>query len=218
MSLNSENINEIMAALAKAQGIMEAAIKDSTNPHFKSKYADLASVWEACRIPLSTNGLAVTQTLDFAGEKQVLVTTLGHTSGQWIKSMIALPIQKPGAQELGSCLSYCRRYALAAMVGVYQDDDDAERAQTPYRAGNDSKQKQVVQENNTKKLTKSQIDELSNLIAKVNDENYIYQLTQYLKVDSIYEINSERDFARTVRALEQRIKTVEVPNGQPAVA
>lgn len=128
MSLQSEHINELMASLAKAQSEMSHAVKDSTNPHFKSKFADLAAVWQACREPLAKNGLAVTQTMDFAGEKQILVTTLGHSSGQWIKSMVALPIQKQGPQELGSCLSYCRRYALAAMVGVYQDDDDAEVA------------------------------------------------------------------------------------------
>jgi len=129
MSLQSDQVNELMGALAKAQGEMIHAVKDSVNPHFKSKFADLAAVWQACREPLAKNGLAVTQTMDFAGERQVLVTTLGHSSGQWIKSIVALPIQKPGAQELGSCLTYCRRYALASMVGVYQDDDDGELAQ-----------------------------------------------------------------------------------------
>lgn len=131
--MQSEQINELMAALAKAQGEMSPAFKDSTNPHFKSRYADLASVWDACRSPLSKHGLAVCQTVQSEGDKQVLVTTLAHSSGQWIKSHMILPIQRPGAQELGSCLSYCRRYGLAAMVGVYQDDDDAEEAQKPYR-------------------------------------------------------------------------------------
>lgn len=131
---HSEQINELMTALAKAQGSMRHAVKDSTNPHFKSKYADLASVWEACREPLATNGLAVIQTVEFTKDTgEILVTTLGHSSGQWIKSHMPLPIQKPGPQELGSCLSYCRRYSLAAMVGVFQDDDDGESAQKTYR-------------------------------------------------------------------------------------
>lgn len=129
----SEQINELMTALAKAQGQMRAAVKDSNNPHFKSRYADLASVWDACREPLSNNGLAVTQTVQSDGDKQMLITMLGHASGQWIRSNITLPIQKPGPQELGSCLSYCRRYGLAAMVGVFQDDDDGERAEQPNR-------------------------------------------------------------------------------------
>lgn len=133
MSLHSEQINELMAALAKAQGEMSHASKDSANPHFKTRYADLASVWQACKEPLAKNGLSVAQPLAMEGDKQVIITLLGHSSGQWIKSIIPLPIQKPGAQEMGSCISYCRRYALASMVGVYQDDDDGEAAQQPYR-------------------------------------------------------------------------------------
>ena len=131
--MQSEQVNELMGALAKAQGQMSGAKKDSSNPHFKSRYADLASVWDACREPLSSHGLAVVQSVCQDGERQMIVTTLGHTSGQWMKSSIVLPMQKPGAQEFGSCMSYCRRYGLAAMVGVYQDDDDGERAVAPSR-------------------------------------------------------------------------------------
>lgn len=131
--MKSEQINELMAALAKAQGEMRPALKDSTNPHFRSRFADLASVWDACREPLSKHGLAIVQSVVNREGEQYLETTLGHSSGQWISSEMRLPIQKPGPQELGSCLSYCRRYSLAAIVGVYQDDDDGEkgeRAQT----------------------------------------------------------------------------------------
>ncbi len=131
--MKSEQISELMAALAKAQGEMRPAIKDSANPHFRSKFADLASVWDACREPLSRNGLAIVQSVVNRDGEQYLETTLGHASGQWISSEMRLPIQKPGPQELGSCLSYCRRYSLAAIVGVYQDDDDGEHAQKDYR-------------------------------------------------------------------------------------
>lgn len=130
----SNEINSLMEALAKAQGQIRGALKDSSNPHFRSKFADLASVWEACREPLAINGLAVVQTIEPFEEGHSLVTTLGHSSGQWMRSIVKLPVQKPGPQELGSCLSYCRRYALAAIVGVYQEDDDGERAAQPYRA------------------------------------------------------------------------------------
>lgn len=149
----SEQINELMGALAKAQGQMSHAKKDSSNPHFRSAYADLASVWQACREALSTNGLSVVQNPEVINEKQVLITILGHSSGQWIKSMIVLPIQKPGPQELGSCLSYCRRYALASMVGVYQDDDDAETAQKPFR--------EPPRAAITSRMSEAQCDELS---------------------------------------------------------
>lgn len=132
--MRSEQINELIAALAKAQGEMGPAMKGSVNPHFKSKYADLGSIWEACREPLSNHGLAVTQTMRPVEGGTELITLLGHSSGQWMASSIMLPIQKNGPQELGSCLSYCRRYALASMVGVYVgDDDDSEIAMKPIR-------------------------------------------------------------------------------------
>jgi hypothetical protein len=127
----SDQINELMAALSKAQGQMSGAVKDSDNPFFKSKYADLSSVWEACRQPLSANGLAIVQTpnINEAGD-MYLVTTLGHTSGQWMRS--TLPVKLSATKEgrinelqlLGSALTYLRRFALAAMVGVAPSDDD----------------------------------------------------------------------------------------------
>jgi len=208
--MQSEQINELMTALSKAQGIMKPAIKDSTNPHFKSSYADLASVWEACRDALSKNGLAITQTMDLLGDKQVLVTMLGHISGQFIKSAIALPIQRPGSQELGSCLSYCRRYALAAMVGVYQDDDDGEKAQTPYR------------ENGYKKADKSELSSdqmatLKKLSSSVSDKDYMKQLNEYLKVGNILDLNP-KDYERAIRSLERKIKEDEAKDGSSEVA
>ena len=120
----SENIAELAGALAKAQGEMQAAIKDSVNPFFKSKYADLGSVWDAARPVLSKNGLCVIQTTEMIGEKTVLVTTLAHASGQWIKSHLPLNPSKNDSQGVGSAITYLRRYSLSALVGVVCDDDD----------------------------------------------------------------------------------------------
>ena len=117
---------ELAAALAKAQGQMSGASKDSSNPFFKSKYADLHSVWEACRKPLSENGLAVVQ----LPNRDVLTTVLMHESGEYISSEIPILAKDNSPQALGSAISYARRYALAAIVGVYQVDDDAEAAQS----------------------------------------------------------------------------------------
>lgn len=125
-NMMSVETKDLMGALAKAQGSMAGAVKDSSNPFFKSKYADLASVWDACRQPLALNGLSISQMTNFVGEEICLVTILGHSSGQWIKSVTPLPLEKRDPQTLGKCITYCRRYALAAMVGVYQEDDDAE--------------------------------------------------------------------------------------------
>ena len=125
----SEQINELAAALAIAQGQITGALKDSANPFYKSKYADLASVWDACREHLSANGLAVMQTggQTMSGQ-EVLITTLAHKSGQWVRGHLILKCKDDGPQAQGSAITYCRRYALAAIVGVAQVDDDANAA------------------------------------------------------------------------------------------
>jgi hypothetical protein len=128
----SDNIADLAAALAKAQGAIDTAKKDATNPHFKSKYADLASVWDACRKALSDNGLSVVQTPGECGGNQVEMTTmLLHASGQWISDRLTIPLAKVDAQGYGSAITYARRYALSAMVGVAPDDDDGNAATKP---------------------------------------------------------------------------------------
>jgi hypothetical protein len=131
----SEQINELAAALAKAQGQIKGAMKDSANPFFKSKYADLASVWEAFRQALSTNGLSVRQSPQLLSPSQpdgpyivMVQTLLMHTSGQWVQDTAATPIEKMDAQGVGSATTYLRRYALAAFVGVAPEDDDGNAA------------------------------------------------------------------------------------------
>jgi hypothetical protein len=129
----SEQINDLAAALAKAQAGITAAKAGAENPHFKSKYATLADVWDACRKQLSSNGIAVTQ-LPSTEETGLTVTTiLAHSSGQWISSQLTVPLESRGvgAHQIGSALTYARRYALAAMVGVApEDDDDGNAAQS----------------------------------------------------------------------------------------
>jgi hypothetical protein len=133
---HSDAIGELLGALAKAQGKISNALKDKKNPFFKSNYADLASVWDACREPLSANGIAVIQTMEGPKQDMFLVTWLGHASGQWIKSKIPLMNAKQDPQSLGSAITYARRYALSAMVGVCaDDDDDGEAATAPARNG-----------------------------------------------------------------------------------
>lgn len=125
----STDIKELATALSKAQGALTGAKKDSANPFFKSRYADLESVWDACREVLAKNGLSVMQTLSSDGDRVVVTTTLAHSSGQWISDGMALTPKDSGPQAMGSCITYGRRYGLAAIVGVYQTDDDGEAAQ-----------------------------------------------------------------------------------------
>ena len=123
----SASIGALAAALAKAQGSLKIALKDTANPFYKSKFADLASVWEACRTALSSNGLSVTQIPD-GTETMVMHTTLMHASGEWISGSYPIRPVKSDPQGIGSAISYARRYSLAAMVGVVADDDDGEAA------------------------------------------------------------------------------------------
>jgi hypothetical protein len=125
------SIADLASALCKAQAQMEGAKKDANNPHFKSKYADLASVWDAIRGPLTSNGLSVVQLLrSIAGGVEV-ETILMHASGQQISDVFAVPATKNDAQGYGSAATYARRYALMAMVGVAPEDDDGNAASGP---------------------------------------------------------------------------------------
>lgn len=126
----SEQINEIAAALSKAQGAIQPAIKDAENAAFKrgekaSKYADLASVWTAIRKPLADNGLAVTQQPSICEAGVQVTTLLMHASGQWIEfDPITVPMFKRDAHGVGSATTYGRRFAICAVAGVVADEDD----------------------------------------------------------------------------------------------
>jgi hypothetical protein len=127
----SVEINELAAALSKAQGTMKAASKDAVNPHFKSSYSTLASVWDAARGPLSMNGLSIVQGAHAEAERVAVTTVLMHTSGQWMRDTLTMAARDSSPQSIGSAVSYGRRYGLSAMVGVAPDDDDDGEANRP---------------------------------------------------------------------------------------
>lgn len=122
-------MKELFTALSKAQAVMHGAVKDSNNPFFKSTYADLESVWEAVREPLTQNGLSVVQTteVDAAG-KMVLVTYLCHSSGESIRGVYPILAKDDSPQSIKSSVTYARRTALSAIVGLWETDDDGNLA------------------------------------------------------------------------------------------
>jgi hypothetical protein len=124
----AQPLGSLAAALAAAQGEIEGAKKDSENPFFKSSYADLASVWDACRAPLVKNGLAIIQLVKGGPDTVTIETILAHKSGERIGSELTLRPKATDPQGIGSAITYGRRYALAAMVGVCPVDDDGEAA------------------------------------------------------------------------------------------
>ena len=125
----SESLVELTKALSKFQGEITSVKKTEVNPFFKSKYADLDAVWEMCRKPLSSNGFALVQMPVEIEGKLYLETLLIHTSGEYIKGYLALNPKAIDPQSVGSAITYARRYAMSAMLGVSADeDDDAEKA------------------------------------------------------------------------------------------
>jgi Sec-independent protein translocase protein TatA len=135
----SDQIGELAKALAKAQRAIKNALKDSTNPHFKSRYADLASVWDAIREPLTSNGLSVVQTPSSVENKVQCTTMLLHESGQFVRDTMSMTPTQNTPQAQGSCLTYLRRYMLQSVAGVAPDDDDGNEASK--RGMNDDKKK-----------------------------------------------------------------------------
>lgn len=128
----SESIDKISAALALAQSEFPAIVEDSTNPHFKSKYADLSEIINKTRPILSKNGLAVTQGSVFSEGRLTVIARLLHSSGQWIETEISIRPVKDDPQQIGSAQTYGRRYTWCALVGVEgEPDDDANAAMPP---------------------------------------------------------------------------------------
>ncbi len=188
----SEHVNEIMTALSDAQGEIGGAVKDSTNPHFRSNYSDLASVISAIRAPFAKHGLCYIQGPGQLIDGVVIVTTrIGHKSGQWIESSAHIPIgQKVNAQTYGSAVTYGRRYGLQALAGVPSVDDDGNAAST----------QEAPQ--SAPKLTAQQAAQIQGLLEKC-PEGTAQRFLAALSVDSVADIPPPRyDWA--CKALRER--------------
>ena len=127
----SETIGALAKALSLAQGEMENASKTATNPHFKSKYADLAEIINTVRPVLAKHGLSVTQFPSYDGTLAHVETIIAHESGEWMSGTTSSPVQKADPQGIGSATTYLRRYSLAAACNLAQEDDDANSATKP---------------------------------------------------------------------------------------
>lgn len=215
---HSEEIKDFVAALAKAQGSIKPAVFNRINPHFKSRYADFASCMEACRIPLSENGIATIQYCETVDGKLNLVTMLAHVSGQWMKSEFPLISAKMDSQGIGSAMTYAKRYSLCGMVGIVADeegDDDGEAAvgrgkTVPQKAyAKETASKKEDQEN--KKITEKQVMVLKILEEKLDEE---CKQKLYAWLNSSYNINCIEDvlaenFSRVFTGFENALRFME---------
>ena len=173
--MNLEHSNPaLFAALSAAQGEIENASKSSSNPHFKSKYADLAEVLNTVRPVFAKHGLAVLQSTEFDGAMVSVTTTITHAEGGYVTSRASCVPPKTDGQGVGNATTYLRRYSMAAMSGIAQEDDD----------GNSSAHngKPVA------KITEKQEVELSDYIEATGTDRA--KMLAYFKVNALSELTA----------------------------
>ena len=189
----SESIASLGKALAKAQGEVENASKASVNPHFKSKYADLAEVLNTVRPVFASCGLSFVQMPSFLDGVVSVETMLVHESGEWISETASSPITKQDAQGVGSAITYLRRYSLAAFAGIAQEDDDANAS-----VGK-PQHKQVAAPLNEAVITPEQVATVREYLVRtnMNEAEFVAQ-GGYQSAEQIYA----KDYVKVMRILK----------------
>jgi hypothetical protein len=191
----SESIDKLAPAFVLAQGMVEGALKDSSNPAFKSKYADLSSVWIACKAALQENGFAVQQWPGPMQDNRMTMTTmLLHSSGQWQRETLSIPLTKVDAQGYGSAVTYARRYSLSAVVGVCPEDDDGNAASQTRAPANDR--------NGEAKIDKGQFAQLTTLAEHSGAD--LRGFCKYFKVEAVKDLPASH-FAKAKAMLEKKL-------------
>jgi len=196
---NSDNINELAAALSKAQAQMRPAAKDLANSHFKNRYSTITAVWEVVREPITANGLTIWQDITTCDKTVSVTTKVVHVSGQWVEfGPLTIPLAKFDAQGVGSATSYAKRYALCAAIGVVSDDDDGEAASAPIR----NKQEEP------KRISQDQIIKLNDMLEPCDE---VYKVKFFDLLDKKYGQRSlavipVSDYDNIARYIDQALK------------
>lgn len=206
--MKSETIGKLALALSKAQAKIIGAVKDSSNPFYKSKYANLEAVMDAIRVPFADNELSYVQPIVVIDSLPYVKTILMHSSGEYIESIYPVIAKEMNdAQKVGGGVTYARRYALAAIAGVPQIDDDAEAA-----VGRNHEEKSVEKKPLPNFAPKTQVEpkgneeHLKKLVALVSKSKLSNeQISQMIKLR--FKKNSAKDLLPS--ELEEVISTVE---------
>ena len=209
--LMSQDIDQLATALAKAQGEMPVAYKNSKNPFFKSMYADFESIILASRPSLSKYGLSVVQPpIVQEGDRSYLVTLLMHASGQWIKSTALHNPQKQDIQSLSSYNTYLKRMCYTSLIGVATgDDDDGNAASEPVRmvTGYNQPVQQVIVE----KISNDQLEQLENELdgypeikSKVVSALNLERLSDMPRPSFLKALNRIRELAQQEQEIKKR--------------
>ena len=199
------SLNELFSALSKAQAQMHAALKTSDNPFFKSKYADFGEIVAASRPALSANGLSVIQRIICIDDgNEVLHSVLGHSSGQYIDSIMRIKPQKSDVQSLGSYITYLKRYAYAALVGVATEDDDGEGAVIHTGRESGSNTSHVLISNNT--ITPAQVKTINEALSLFeNSDNEYSQLLEKWSIRSLIDL-PKSEYDTVMRFISAKLK------------
>lgn len=204
--IKSEQINELVKALVKVQAKVKGAVKDSSNPFFKSKYADLNSVLESAqKAGLNEEGLAIIQgavIMSGAETQLVMETTLLHTSGQYITHQMPMPVAKANdPQALGSAVTYARRYGYQAILGMGAEDDDGNKASAKeapkafvQAVGHPEKKAETTDKSSgltssiigTAIAVATSVEELTKLVPSIQKEKASMKPEEYEKVASAF--------------------------------
>lgn len=218
MEYQSQEIGELAKALSAAQGMMDAAKKDSKGNY--GKYTTISSILEVVKDALSKNGLAVVQApMPCEAGNISLRTTLMHSSGQWIASQLTMKAENVSPQKIGSVITYARRYALAALLGVGQEDDDAQSVQDEYEKRARKEEKQRVQQ--VRKQAESENPDPPSyemrqaLMATLNDRGF-KERPQWIKELSSFfgkEVKSSKELTRA--EISEYLNACNTPSNVP---
>lgn len=197
----SEQTDKLDAALVKVQKELEVAVKDKVNPAFKSKYADLTAVWDACREALTNNGVNLTQWPVHGDDDRVHLVTRIAFEGQWIRAHFSMPVAKRDAHGWGSGVSYAKRYTLSAALGIVADDDDdgntASRKEAKRQQEHDDLLAYIADNNRTTPSLTLLIDEEA------------VELSTYLKKHSVSVKGDIESAKKVVTAIDAALAEVE---------
>ena len=190
----------IATALAKAQTEMGKALKQSNNPHFKSKYADLGNVMDACLPALNAVGIAVIQPTGEDDHGRYVETILIHgESGESLACRVPLIVGKNDMQGYGSAVTYGRRYGLMAMAGIAPEDDDGNAAA-----------KAAPKSQPAKKITAEQFQTIqAQVFATQTPED---KICAYMQVNDLHDM-TEKQAADAIAMLNKKLAKMEETNG-----
>ena len=196
----SESIIELAKSLCKFQGEIQGVKRDAENPFFKKKYAELSSCWDAIREPLSKNGLSVIQTTEPSDNGKVVVETmLLHCSGEWVSGQISMTPVKTDPQGVGSAITYARRYALMAIVGLAPEDDDGNAASQGKSEGDKKEDKKEV-----KKETPITFEDLVDRIMQTKSLPELNNVSKKYRPDFDKMSKEQQDQVKEAKAIQER--------------